>query len=349
MKRITLALSLLFSCIIGISAQSLTPSEDIIDCGQIQFCQPKTVSVELTNNSSKQVTIKSIRNACGCTKTKISKKNIGSRKSATLEIEYNAQQLGHFYRHIEVYTKHEEKPLLIQIRGVVVTEVKDFSKAYPFVIGGIRADKNEVEFDDVYKGDNPQQTIHIVNTTGTTIEPVVMHLPEYISAEVEPQRIMPEEGGEIRLTLLSEKIHNLGLSQTSLYLGKKMGEKVSPEKEIPASVILLPSPERGGGLNPEIVLSSQVLETKNMAGKPNKKKGDIIIQNTGKGNLTISSIQMSTTGLRVSLGKQQLRPMESTTLKIMADEEEIHNQKIKSRILMITNDPKNPKVVIEIK
>ena len=349
MKKISLALSLLFSSIIGISAQSLTPSEDIVDCGQIQFCQPKTVSVELTNNSSKQVTIKSIRNACGCTKTKISKKNIGSRKSATLEIEYDAQQLGHFYRHIEVYTKQDEKPLLIQIRGVVVTEVKDFSKAYPFVIGGIRTDKNEVEFDDVYKGDKPQQTIHIVNTTGTTIEPVVMHLPDYISAEVEPQRIMPEEGGEIRLTLLSEKIHNFGLSQTSLYLGKKMGEKVSPEKEIPTSVILLPSPERGGGLNPEIVLSSKVLETKNMSGKPNKKRGEIIIQNTGKGNLNISSLQMSTTGLQVSLGKQQLRPMESTTLKITADEEEIHSQKTRSRILMITNDPKSPKVVIEIK
>lgn len=160
---------------------------------------------------------------------------------------------------------------------------------------------------------------------------------------------MPEEGGEIRLTLLSEKIHNFGLSQTSLYLGKKMGEKVSPEKEIPTSVILLPSPERGGGLNPEIVLSSKVLETKNMSGKPNKKRGEIIIQNTGKGNLNISSLQMSTTGLQVSLGKQQLRPMESTTLKITADEEEIHSQKTRSRILMITNDPKSPKVVIEIK
>ena len=350
-NRISLGISLLFAMATNVMGQTLTTESDIIDCGLIQFRTPKTIEVKLKNPSSKQVTIREIRNGCGCTKTKVSKKNIGSRKTTTLKIEYDAKQLGHFTRHIEVYTKHDDVPLIIQLQGVVVTEIKDYSTTYPYEIGQIRTDKDVVEFDDVCRGEKPVQTINILNTTGTAIEPVVMHLPEYILAEVSPVRIMPEEGGEIRLTLLTEKLRDLGLSQTSIYLGKNMGEKVSAEKEIPVSAVLLPSVEGNANKEtlPEIILSAKEIKVSNMAGKKGKKKGEITIQNTGKGMLEISSLQMFTSGMQVSLAKRNLKPMEATTLKINVDEEELRQQKTRPRILMITNDPKNPKVVIEVK
>jgi hypothetical protein len=58
---------------------------------------------------------------------------------------------------------------------------------------------------------------------------------------------------------------------------------------------------------------------------------------------------MFTAGMQISLGKSKLAPTETTKLKIQIDSEELKKQKSRPRILMITNDPKKPKVMIEIR
>jgi len=57
---------------------------------------------------------------------------------------------------------------------------------------------------------------------------------------------------------------------------------------------------------------------------------------------------MFTTGLEVSLNKTELQPGESTRLKITAEAEGLKKAQQKPRILMITNDPDNAKVVINV-
>jgi hypothetical protein len=79
-----------------------------------------------------------------------------------------------------------------------------------------------------------------------------------------------------------------------------------------------------------------------------KKKDVIMLTNTGRTELNISSIQMFTGGLRVALGKRRLSPGETTKLKITALRDELKKVRIRPRILMITNDPDNPKVTVNI-
>jgi len=65
--------------------------------------------------------------------------------------------------------------------------------------------------------------------------------------------------------------------------------------------------------------------------------------------LKISSMQLFTTGLKVTLGKQILEPEQTTTLKITGYAEDLLKLRTKPRILMITNDPDHAKVVLNIK
>jgi hypothetical protein len=90
-----------------------------------------------------------------------------------------------------------------------------------------------------------------------------------------------------------------------------------------------------------------VLELGSFDGKK-KKKGEIEIKNVGQSVLDIRSIQMFTAGLRVDLSKTKLRPGEATTMKITADAQLLKSVKAKPRVLMITNDPSKPKVIITI-
>ena len=74
----------------------------------------------------------------------------------------------------------------------------------------------------------------------------------------------------------------------------------------------------------------------------------MVLLNTGQSTLTISSLQMFTAGLKVTLGKRELAPGQSTTLKITGYADELSKVRTRPRILMITNDPDHSKVVVNI-
>ena len=73
-----------------------------------------------------------------------------------------------------------------------------------------------------------------------------------------------------------------------------------------------------------------------------------MVTNNGRTELDISSLQLFTRGLQVSLGKRRLQPGESTKLKITAQRDELKKVRTRPRILMITNDPAKSKVAITI-
>lgn len=334
-----------------IHAQKLLAPTPVYDCGQVMFRTPITTNFVVKNKTSKQIKITDIQTSCGCTTATADNTTIPGGKEIIVKATFDAKQLGHFQKDIWIYVDGQKKPLELTMKGVVVTHIKDYSGTYPYLLGQIRADKNEIEFDDVNQGSMPTQTIHILNVSGSTAEPVIMHLPDYILAEVSPSRLAPDQGGEIRLILLTSKLRNYGLTQTNLYLGKQPGDKIAAEKEIPVSAILLPTVNKSDEnifTSPKIQLSATSIDRKEMSGKPDKLKGEIVIQNTGHSELEISSLQMFTTGLQVSLGKTVIKPSETTKLKIQVDDNQVKSLKQRPRILMITNDPNNPKVIVEI-
>ena len=178
-----------------------------------------------------------------------------------------------------------------------------------------------------------------------------MHLPNYISATVSPETIAPGRTGVATFTLNSTKLRSYGLTQSSVYLGMFPGDKISDDKEISVSAVLLPEfrnmSETQRRNAPVMKLSAETLDLGSFEDKDDKS-GTIIIENQGRSRLTISSMQMFTTGLRVRLNKSRLDPGESAKLKITAYRKQLKNARSKPRVLMITNDPNKSKVVIHV-
>jgi hypothetical protein len=231
-------------------------------------------------------------------------------------------------------------------------DLEDYSGNYPYNLGGLLTDKINIEFDDVNQGDQPQQVIHIMNDGDNVMQPNVMHLPSYLSAHVEPERLSPGHAGRITLTLDTKAIRNLGLTQTSVYLARQLGETVRSDNEIGVSAVVLPDlKELTGGQKafaPKLQISATEIDFGDFGGK-SKKTAEIVITNTGRTVLDISSLQMFTAGLRVTLDKQEIRAGESAKLKITGFKQELSRVRTQPRVLMITNDPERPKVVINIK
>ena len=332
-------------------AQRISAKNEIIDCGNVLYESPVTVKFELTNKGN-ELNIDQVRVSCGCTTVDYPRQTIHRGDPFTVTATYDARQLGHFEKEVALFCNSSTKPFYLKMRGVVVGEANDFTGNFSYKVGGLMVDKNDVEFDDVNRGDYPVQLIHIRNNTPETVSPVIMHLPSYITATVSPTHIAPGKTGVASLKLDSRKLRDLGLTQTSVFLGKKPGEKVSLDKEISVSAVLLPDFDNMSETQlanaPKINLSETTLDLGSFGDK-SSKSGIIFIENTGRSELDIRSMQMFTSGMSVKLNKSKLKPGEQAKLKITVNKKLLRSARSKPRVLMITNDPTQPKVVVKVK
>ena len=346
MKKIVL----LFACVslpIMASAQRLSLTKNTIDIGQTAYESPVTATFEVRNKGLRKLQITNVIPDCNCTVVEYPKGEIGVGDKFTIKMTYDSRQLGHFNKQAAIFINDSDKPTYITMTGVVREDLTDYSGSFPYDFNGLLADKNDIEFDNINKGDRPQMVIHIMNNGNKVMEPNIQHLPAYLTASVSPTLLPPRRSGKILLTLNSEKIHDYGLTQTNVYLAQRLGERVSREREIGVSAVLLPEISHiAGNEMPELALSDSVLNIE-FGGKA-KKTGEIIIYNPGKATLDISSLQLFTRGLKVTLGKRTLAPGETTKLKVTAYASDLKKTRTRPRVLMITNAPKHQKVVISI-
>lgn len=334
------------------SAQKITTQHEVVDCGQVVFSKPVTAEFVLKNDGRKPLVINNVLKSCGCTEVDYPKTSIAAGESFVIKAVYDAKQMGSFTKQVCLYTNADEEPFILSMRGKVVGSVVDFAGSYDEMLGAIKSDAQEVEFDDVNRGDRPVQRIHIFNPTDEVLEPVVMHLPDYLHAFVSPSKVAPRHSAEISFVLDSKKLRDLGLNQTSIYLGERPGDKVAPEKEIVVSAVLLPGFENmtpaKKALAPKIEMSATDLNLGRFNGKK-KLKGEILITNKGKSELDIRSMQMFTMGLQVNLKKSKIQPGETVKMKVTAVAADLKKSRVRHpRILMITNDPDHAKVMVKI-
>lgn len=352
MARSLLAFGLLASLPLVVSAQDIAVAQPVVNVGKTGYQMPVTATFELVNKGSHPMVIDEVRPDCGCTNVDFTRKSIGVGEKFTVSLTYDARMLGHFNKQAAVYANGSREPVYLAMEGVVLAELQDYSKSYPYVFGNLLADVDNVEFDDVSQGQQPQMVINVFNNGETFMTPNVLLLPPYLSATAEPESLAPNKGGKVILTLNSENIHDFGLTQTTVYLASQLGEKVNSEIELPVSVVLLPNMVGFEGANkqyaPSLQLSADSLVLGMVDGKM-RKNGIITLTNTGRLPLNISSLQMFTRGLKVTLDKRELQPQQSAKLKIaIADRDQLLKARQRPRVLMITNDPDRAKVIIKV-
>lgn len=350
MNRKLLISSLLLWVSIPLAAQKIVAETTTVNVGKTGYQQPITAVFKFRNQSSRKLKIRNVRPDCNCTDIDYPKKDIEPNGKFEIRMTYDARQLGHFDKQAAIISNGSDKPLYICMQGIVLAHYVDLSASYPVEMGDLRIDRSEVEFDDINRGDQQVQELRIYNNGTRAYHPNLMHLPSYLSATVKPETLLPDETGTMTITLNSRQLHDYGLTQTSIYLAGNPGDKVSPDHEITVSAVMLPSFE---GMTDAQRASAPILrlseETVDIHFDGKKKRTVVIeVSNRGQSELKISSLQMFTRGLMVSLGKRLLAPGETTKLKITALRNELKTVRSRPRILMISNDPAKPKVTITI-
>lgn len=353
MKRILTALYLISVVALAAVAQPrFTSNTEIYSFGQIEWKHPATVQYIITNTGDAPLVLTEVEPDCACTVAQWTQTPIAPGEKGTVNVTFDAKALGHFRKSVTIYSNAHPNVAYLHFSGEVVREVKDFTRSHPYLIGQIRIDKNSLEFPDIQYGEHPVIHMGVVNLSDRPYEPVLMHLPTYLQMEAEPGVLQKGEKGVITLTLNSERLADFGLTQTSVYLSRFSGDKVGDENEIPVSAILVPDfsgmTETEKTNAPVMRLSTKNIDLSAALAKKSKAWHDITITNGGRSPLQISKLQVFHPAVGVSLKKSVLQPGETTRLRVTVEKKDIGKKRRHLRLLMITNDPLQPKVEINI-
>lgn len=324
--------------------------DEVINVGEVHYQQPKTATFHITNRGSEPLLIRDVHASCGCTKVVWPDSPVAPGGKADIAVTYDAGMMGTFQKELEVYTSASEAPLYLTLQGRVVdTFSADGHHDFPIDLGSVRLSSNVVEFDDVNSGEAPEVTLQVLNTAKSPYKPELMHLPPYLTARYVPERLAGGRVGRIVLRLDSEKLKSHGLTQTTVYLARRMGDKVGSDNEIAVSALLLPPfahlTAQQMQTAPHIQLSADTLDFRAMAGKK-KLTHTLTVSNTGQRPLTISRLQVYGKALSVSLSHRVIQPGQQARLKITATAAYLSKQKHTPRVLIICDDPQQPKTIL---
>jgi hypothetical protein len=320
--------------------------------GQIEWQKPVTVDFVITNTGDQPLVLSNVTISCACAVADWTKTPIAPGEEGMVSATFDAKALGRFHKSIGVYSNAAPHLFYLHFVGEVVRKVTALTNYDLKSIGEIMIDKTEIDFPDTHKGEHPTIQLVVANQSPAPYEPVLMHLPPYLQMTKEPDVLQTGEKGAITLTLDTDRLTDLGLTQTSVYLSRFAGDKVGEENEIPISVILLPD---FSGLSdtdrmnaPTIHLSQTEVDLSDQLKKKQKATSNITVSNTGKSTLQINKLQVFNPAVSVSLRRLALAPGENTNLRITLDKKTLKNKK-QLRILLISNDPVHPKTIIQLK
>ena len=352
MKQILIAILLwTVGCLVGLAQPKATFDKKVHEFGVVLWKHPATATFTIKNDGDKPLVISNVTTSCGCTVADWTKTPIAPGATGTVSSTFDAKALGHFYKDIGVYCNAADRPIYLMIQGEVSADPKNYTLTHPFEIGAIRLNKDAIEFDDANKGDKPIMEILVANTTNEVYAPVLMHLPPYMEAVAVPERIGKKGTGKIKVTLDTDKLPKFGLTTATVYLSRFPGDKVGEENAIPVSAVLLPDfshISQQQRLNPPAVeLSTEELTLPPLA-ENEKKSQKIVVKNVGKSDLEITDLQVFNSALGVQLKKRVLKPGASTKMKITAYGKYLKKVKGTPRVLMITNDPNCPKIIVKV-
>ncbi len=353
-RKITALVCLLIAATAAVMAQpQLKPNEETLDLGQVEWKRPVTINYTITNTGSSALVLNAVEPDCACSVARWTDTPIAPRGNGQISVTFDAEALGQFRKSVAVYSNAEPHVRYLHFTGQVLEHVTDFSRTHPHLIGDIRLDTAAIVFRDVMRGQQPTMHISVANQGSNSYEPVIMHLPRYVSMTADPPVIGRGERADITLTLHSDRLSDYGLIESVAYLSRFTGDKVGDGNEIPVSVLLLPDfsamteQER---MHPAVIqVSDTLVDMGTLLESRSKARYDITVSNTGEMPLYIPRVQVMDKAANVSLKKNLLQPGESTRLRITVNKRDITDGREPLEVLMVTTDYRRPKVMIKIK
>ena len=112
-------------CVENTSAQIVVEA-DSVDCGQTLYADSVSATFILHNNYKMPTLITKVDASCGCTTVDYPVTPIKSKGKCEIVISYDAMQLGHYAKWVDVYLRDVDEPIRLTMYGEIKSPRQPF-------------------------------------------------------------------------------------------------------------------------------------------------------------------------------------------------------------------------------
>lgn len=331
----------------------LTLDKTTYDFGIIQESDGDvTAEFSFTNTGDTPLLITRAASSCGCTVPEYTKKPIRPGESGVISVTYHAKgRPGPFQKTVKIYDNTDVRSQ-VTIMGTVVNNTKPEDTYVNEMGAGLRSKTRTMNFFDVYPNKNNRtRTLQFYNDSDVPVELTFQGVSKNIALQPEPSVIQPGEEGKVLVTFLTNKTKDWGMHNETFTVYVKGKEAQMHNNVVTVTADIwedfsgLSRKERE--LAGEIELSDTQVEMSSTGGGTVEKV--ITIRNTGKQKLTIRKVSNDLPeAFKVELQSAVIKAGQSTDLKITFVPSATTLRQLSHHIMVISNDPSNSRVIINI-
>lgn len=353
MKKLFLSAALVFA-FIGLFGQQRQPSISFEklkhDFGKIQEEKGKAgYRFGFVNTGSIPLIINEVTASCGCTTPQWSREPVLPGAKGFIEVAYDPKgRPGPFNKTITVKSNASQPVVTLTIVGDVVATPKAPEEEFKMSLGVLKVKNTHIGLGTVYLGQTKTETIEFINSSDKPVQLQFLNVPAHITVKSGPQSVAPGQKGKIEFYFEPSKSGDWG------YITNWLQLKINDENVTERLIVSANIEEDFSALSPEQLAKAPVASfgetTLNFGTITEGEKIDHIftVKNEGKSDLIIRKVKASCGCTAVNPDKNLLKPGESSQIKVIFDSHGKTGTQNKT-ITVITNDPKNAKVMLWLK
>ncbi|MDE6681997.1 MAG: DUF1573 domain-containing protein, partial [Muribaculaceae bacterium] len=312
---------------------------------------PAKGSVSFENRGTDPVVITGARPSCGCTSVEYSEEPIAPGERATISFTYDpAGRPGKFDKSIRVYIG-ENDSYKIGITGNVLGTSESLKQFYPYECGPLRLSDLRINGGEMTAGTSRNFFIRSYNQTLDSISPAWVCRDPALTVSCSEKKIGPGDIAVFALFFDAGKTKEMGEIEIPLTIISDNSVKDSPSQEVIFSAKVTPDfshlSARQVEEGPRCYLIPEKLDLGILSGE-SAKSLSFLIQNQGKGKLTIYRISPKSEALSLKRKPSVIKPSKSEEARLTVLLKEIPEGPFNIPVEVITDDPLHPVRILSV-
>jgi hypothetical protein len=327
-------------------AKPLQFKEESFDFGQvIEKEGPVLHQFEFTNALNRPVKVLDVKPSCGCTTPGWTKESIMPGKTGFIQAQFDPKgRPGFFTKTLSVTTDAEGGAIVLQIKGNVISEGKDYSGDFTMVSGNWKLKPGALNLGKIYlKDEFVTREIEVMNAGSKPISYLnKVDAPSFIKVTTDPVTLAPGARGIVKLAYNGKLKGQYGFQSDRIVLHTDDVE--SPLKMLTVFATLedfFPSLEPTEKAKaPRLKWAATTLDFGRVKQNQSLVR-EVNVTNVGKSVLELRSVQGNCECVKATADKTSLKPGESASVKITFNPEDRKGTQQKA-ITIYSNDPQAP-------
>lgn len=308
-----------------------------------------TTNFEFTNTGNAPLIINRVSSSCGCATPQWPKEPIKPGAKASIQATYDPlNRPGPFNKTITVFSNAAVSGNVLTIRGQVTPKPKTPEDIYRRRFGDMGVANMNISLGKVFSNGVAKDSVSIYNFGSKPLTINFDRPPAHITITAIPLTLKPQEEGFIYVTFDAAKQDDWGFVINRVRIMPNNENHQGNQLSISATI-----EEDFSNLTKEQLASAPLVsfsETTKDFGEV--KEGDVInhefvFSNNGKSDLIIRKIKASCGCTTAAPKVNVLKPGEKTSMSASFKTAGFTGRQSKT-ITVITNDPKNPSIVLRL-